>query len=195
MHSTRFAVCVLAFAFEISLSPQVSHGDLLARNTVLIVRHAEKPKIGRELTPQGQARARAYAQYFEPFREAGMDVRVDALYGGKDSNNSIRPRLTLEPLSKATGLTLDTSISTDEPDALVALLRHQPHGSHPLIAWRHGHIPALLQAFGASPDLLPGGKWPDDTYDWVIVLVFDSAGHLQTQKLIHEHLTLPLALE
>ena len=45
-------------------------------------------------------------------------------------------------------------------------------------------------AFGASPDLIPGGKWPNDTYDWVVVLTFDSAGHLHSQRLVKETLTL-----
>ena len=160
----------------------------LAGNTVLIVRHAEKPEVGKGLTAEGEARARAYVRYFEPFDEAGVTVKVDALYAGADSENSIRPRLTLEPLSKATGLKLDTSVGTKEPQELVKLLRTTPHGSHPLVAWRHGQIPALLTAFGASSTLIPGGKWPDEVYDWVIVLTFDRDGRLATQTLVHESL-------
>ena len=169
---------------------QVGGQDYLSSNTVLVVRHAEKPAEGKGLTAAGDARARAYVHYFEPFHEGGYNVAVDALFAGADSENSIRPRLTLEPLSRTTGLKLNTSINTKDPAALVALLRTQPHGSHPLIAWRHGQIPALLQAFGASPDLIPGAKWPDETYDWVIVLTFNPNGKLQSQKLLTEHLAL-----
>jgi len=165
--------------------------DYLANNTVLIVRHAEKPALGRELTSTGQARAGAYVRYFEPFHDGGLNLRVNALYAGSDSADSILPRLTLEPLSHATGLPLDSSVSTKNPAALVALLRTQRHGNHPLVAWRHGSIPALLTAFGASPELIPGGKWPNDTYDWVIVLSFDPAGHLHSSRLIQENLKVP----
>ena len=183
---------VLSFSMMVLVgaAAQTPGGDQLAGDTVLIVRHAEKPKVGRELTPEGESRARAYARYFEPFQEDGMRFNVDALYAGADSDNSIRPRLTLEPLSRATGLKLDTTIGTKDPEALVRLLRTQTHGTHPLVAWRHGEIPALVQAFGASADLIPGGKWPDDTYDWVVVLTFDGEGHLRTQKLLTEHLPL-----
>jgi broad specificity phosphatase PhoE len=83
-----------------------STANYLANNTVLIVRHAEKPESGTGLTPLGEARARLYAKYFEPFQEDGLSIPVDCLYAGADSKNSIRPRLTLEPLSKATGLPL-----------------------------------------------------------------------------------------
>jgi hypothetical protein len=183
------ALVAAILSFSLCAETPVTH-DHLAGNTVLIVRHAEKPLLGRELTPTGKARAGAYIHYFEPFHDGGLNLRVNALYAGADSADSIRPRLTLEPLSHATGLPLDSTVSTKDPEALVALLRTQSHGNHPLVAWRHGSIPALLTAFGASPDLIPGGKWPNDTYDWVIVLAFDSAGHLHSQRLVHENLTI-----
>jgi hypothetical protein len=123
----------------------------LAGNTVLLVRHAEKPSDGRELTPAGEARAIAYTHYFWPFRELGKPVKVSALYAGADSEGSIRPRLTLEPLSKAIHMRLDSSVSTKNSQALVQLLRSQPHGNSPLICWRHGAIPELITAFGGDP--------------------------------------------
>ena len=159
----------------------------LAGDTVLIIRHAEKPVTGSGLTEQGEARARAYVQYFEPFREQNINLKVDALYSGADSYNSLRPRLTLEPLSKATGIPLHSTVNTKHPEDLVAQLKSEAHGHTPLIAWRHGQIPALLRAFGASPEkLLPDGVWPDDVFDNVIILRFDQAGHLTSQKLVHE---------
>jgi hypothetical protein len=165
--------------------------DALANNTVLIVRHAEKSgdKKDKGLTVMGEHRAEAYVRYFQPFHEDGLSLKISALYAGKDSNGSDRPRLTLEPLSKATGMTLDTSVGTNDPGALVAELRHRAHGRVPLICWRHGKIPALLTAFGASPEeLLPGGKWPDATFDWVILLRFDAQGKLVEEKKIVESL-------
>lgn len=165
--------------------------DYLANNTVLIVRHAEKPLKGRTLTPQGEARARAYVQYFQHFRSATLAFGVDGLYAGADSEESMRPRLTLEPLHAATGLELHSDIGTKENPKLVAELRTTQHGTHPLVSWRHGQIPSLLEAFSASPEkLLPGGKWPDDVFDWVIILHFDTNGKLDSQTLIHEDLTI-----
>ena len=188
-----FLTCALVIATALCAPLQAAtpSRDHLAGNTVLIVRHAEKPVLGRELTKTGEARAQAYIHYFEPFHDGGLNLRVNALYAGADSADSVRPRLTLEPLSSATGLTLDSSVSTKDPAALVGLLRTQMHGNHPLVAWRHGSIPALLTAFGASPELIPGGKWPNDVYDWVIVLNFDHSGHLRSQKLVKEIITIP----
>lgn len=188
----RFVAGVLGLAaLCLPMWGQVAGKDGLAGTTVLIVRHAEKPEKGDGLTPTGEARAKLYVQYFEPFHEDGLDVKVDCLFSGADSENSRRPRLTLEPLSKATGMKIDSTIGTKDPAGLVALLRHQRGCGNPLVAWRHGQIPALLEAFGASASLVPGGKWPDETYDWVIVLGFDGDGKLATQKLIKEHLAVP----
>jgi hypothetical protein len=179
---------------SISCAPTQPAQNYLANNTVLIVRHTEKPETGTGLTPLGEARARLYAKYFEPFQEEGLSIYVDSLYAGADSTNSIRPRLTLEPISKATGLPLHLKVGTKDSEALVRELRTEPHGRHPLIAWRHGEIPALLTAFGASPEkLLPNGQWPDDVYDWVIVLTTGPDGQLSSARLIHEHLKMPVS--
>lgn len=166
--------------------------NLLANTSVLIIRHAEKPASGSSLTAEGFARANKYAQYFHPFRDDGGAIEINSLYAGADSAKSVRPRLTLEPLSRATGIPLDTRFSTDDPAALAKALATEPHGDHVLIAWRHEKIPGLLKALGADPArLLPDGAWPGSVFDWVILLQFDAAGHLQTQRLIHEPEPLP----
>lgn len=166
--------------------------DYLANATVLVIRHAEKLRHGRALSPIGFARAQAYAHYFHPFRADGMTLRINALYAGADTAGSIRPRLTLEPLSHALHLSLNTQFGTDDPGSLVHALRTQPHGDHILIAWRHQHIPLLLTTLGANPDkLLPHGKWPGSVFSWVIYLHYDSTGHLMVQKLIKEPARLP----
>ena len=182
------ALVGLCFALGLKAVAQ----DQLAGNTVLIVRHAEKPDEGsglNGLTAAGTRRAQAYVTYFQPFRENGLMLRVSSLFAGADSAASQRPRLTLEPLSKALGMPLDTSVGTKEPKTLVDLLHTRPHGKTPLICWRHGQIPLLLQAFGASPEkLLPGGKWPDETFDWVIILQFDGQAKLVSERRIQETL-------
>jgi hypothetical protein len=183
-------LCMSSFSSVLAQTSQ----NYLANNTVLIIRHAEKPESGIGLTPTGEARARLYAEYFKVFREEGLSVPIDSLYAGADSKNSVRPRLTLEPLSKATGMPLHHEVATDDTTTLVHKLQEEAHGQHPLIAWRHGQIPALLTAFGASPEkLLPNGKWPDDVYDWVIMLTTGADGQVTDARLIHEHLVVTVS--
>jgi hypothetical protein len=186
----NLVLLVLSFAVSSPLGKAAQPAqNYLANNTVLIVRHTEKPDTGNGLTPLGEERARLYAKYFEPFHEEGLSVSVDCLYAGADSKNSIRPRLTLEPISRATGLPLHLNIGTKDSEGLVRELRTEPHGLHPLIAWRHGEIPTLLTALGASPDkLLPKGQWPDDVFDWVVVLTMGKDGQLLSARVIQEQL-------
>lgn len=164
----------------------------LANNTVLIIRHAEKyaDKTHTGLNEAGVRRANAYVSYFQPIRDGSLNLTITNLYAGADSKSSQRPRLTLEPLSQASGMPLDTTIKTEDTEALVSLLRKTTHGNVPLICWRHGQIPTLIRAFGGTPEsLLPEGKWPDETFDWIVVLHFDQAGKLASQTVVRESLT------
>ena len=169
--------------------------NYLSNNTVLIIRHSEKPDNGTGLNAAGEVRARLYTKYFQPFQEEGLSIQVDSLYAGADSKNSLRPRLTLEPLSKSSGIPLHSNIGTKDSELLVQELKTEAHGQHPLIAWRHSEIPTLLRALGASPDkLLPNGQWPDDVFDWVVVLNMGPDGELASAKVIHQSLKLPLSI-
>jgi len=193
LHHLANAVCVLSvWLIPFSFLYAQSAPSHLANTTILVIRHAEKPAKGASLTPEGVARAEKYANYFHPFVLDGIPVAINALYAGSDSADSMRPRLTLEPLSRATGIALNTQFSTNEPESLAHALFTEQHGDHVLIAWRHKKIPALLAALGADPThLLPEGAWPDAVYDWVVLLHFDAAGRLDQQRLIHEPDPLP----
>lgn len=170
----------LLLALTLSLTATVKAAQPpLANTVVVIVRHAEKPDDGSGLTPAGQQRANAYVGYFRHFH-IDSKLRVpDDLIATADTNHSQRPRLTLEPLSAALKLPIDDRFRTKEVDALAEELQTRPHGKTILICWHHEKIPALLQALGADPGaLLPGGEWPDNVYNWVLVLRYDAHGHL-----------------
>ncbi len=159
--------------------------------TVLIIRHAEKPETGSGLSPDGVERANAYVHYFNTFQVGGQSLKIDGLFAAADSKKSERPRLTLEPLSRALNLPLNTAFKDKEPETLARELETRPHGTNILICWHHQEIPELLRAMGANPEqLLSHGEWPGHVYGWVIELRYDHEGHLKTDdcKRIKEHL-------
>lgn len=161
----------------------------LADTVVLIIRHAEKPASGDSLTPAGEARAKAYVHYFQNYLADGESFQVDHLFAAADSKGSKRPRLTLTPLSQATGLVIDQRFTDKQFQELANELRARPHGKHILICWHHGEIPGLLQALGATPEqLLPKGKWPSEVFGFVIQLRYDGKGQLVEAKCIKENL-------
>jgi len=162
--------------------------------TVLIIRHAEKKepedKSDPELTLVGQDRARKYASYFQPFVDEERKLKIDALFAAADSGSSRRPRLTLEPLSKAAGLPLDASIKNKNLETLLAKLRGGDYDHKTvLVCWHHGEIPALLRSLSADADGLLGGKnWPDGVFGWLVILDFGADGTLKSSKVINEKL-------
>ena len=150
---------------------------------VLVIRHAEKPETGKDLSAEGVQRANAYVHYFSTLQLDGKPLKLDALFATHDSKNSNRPRLTLEPLGKALNIPVDDTFKNKEPETLAHELESKSHGNNILICWHHEKIPDLLRALGADPGtLLPDGEWPGHVYGWVIELRYDHEGHLKPDE-------------
>jgi hypothetical protein len=153
---------------------------------ILIIRHAEKPTSGSVLSQAGSARADAYLDYFQHFRCDAKPLHLDYLFAAADSRESCRPRLTLEPLSQALNLPIDTRFKNRQVRDLAHAMRSLPPDKQFLICWHHGEIPALLRAFGADPEkIIPGGKWPNSVFTWLIWLRFDKQGQLMEARCIN----------
>jgi hypothetical protein len=160
-------------------------------SVVLIIRHAEDGGPGRDLATRGHQRAEAYKNYFLNFTVDSKRLEPAVIFAAKDSKQSHRPRLTVEPFAKAAKLRIDAHFGNNQSAELAAALRTTEQRKVILISWRHGDIPDLLRALGAKPeDLLPRGKWPGSVYDWVILLSYDQDGRLiaGSTKRINEHL-------
>ena len=112
-----------------------------------------------------------------------------ALIASADSGESARPRLTLEPLSKATGLPIQQPFANKQYKDFARWMESGDahlHGTA-FVAWHHGKLAKLLERLGADPaTILPGGEWPENVYDWVIVLRYGPDGHLAEAKRVTE---------
>jgi hypothetical protein len=155
---------------------------------VLIVRHAEKPLAGPELSPLGEQRAKAYVNYFRNYQIDGKPLVIDYLYAARDSKQSERPRLTLEPLAAALGKTIDSRFDDNQTGKITKDIQKLRSDQNLLISWRHSKISNLIRALGANPaSLLPNGDWPDEQYSWVIELRFKN-GKLTGSRLVEENI-------
>jgi len=187
------AVTSLAIPTTVGVARQGSSAGL-ADATVLIMRHAEKADSGTGLAPAGEARAQAYVSYFQHLTLNGVVFRPDTLIGTADSKNSARERLTLEPLSHAIGIPLDLRFSNKDIPVLAHALTSESHGKSVLIAWHHGTLPQMIEVLGGDPHtVLPDGYWPDDAFNYVVVLRYDHEGKLipGSEQLIKEDFTNP----
>jgi broad specificity phosphatase PhoE len=175
--------------FALSLAAVAQEGP--KNSVILIIRHAENPANGHGLSPRGEERAKAYVNFFQNFTVDSKRLEPSAVIVAADSKHSHRPRLTVQRFAKAANLPIDNRFANKQPADLAAELRASYQGKVVLVCWHHGQIPAVLRALGAAPEtLLPGGRWPKDVYDWVIMVSFDENGHVipESTKRIAEHL-------
>ena len=177
----------LAIIFANSIEAETS--TALSNATILIIRHAEEPSKGDGLSSRGTARAQGYIEYFKDFTIDGKPVKIDHLFAASDSSNSRRPRLTLEPIAQALGVSIDSQFKSKDFLKLAQKIETLPQGSNVLICWHHSDIPNLIGALGADAEkLLPNGKWPGKVYGWLIQLRYNEKGNLFASKRIKEHL-------
>ena len=121
----------------------------------------------------------------------GKPLKLEHLFATADSKNSQLRILTIEPLAAALGLPVDNRFANKKFQDLVDELQAKGHGKQILICWHHGEIPELAGALGADVDkLLPGGKWPDDVFCWMLELRYDHEGKLipGETKVVNEKL-------
>jgi broad specificity phosphatase PhoE len=190
----KLLVCgLLALAIPAAIFAK-EHGEkssALQNAVILIIRHAEKPDSGSGLSAYGEVRAKAYVNYFKNFTNTvdGQPLKINYIFAAADSKESQRPRLTIEPASKALGLAIDSRFADKNFPALANEIQSRPHGHAILISWHHGEIPALVRALGAVPEtVIPKAKWPEDVFGWVIELRYDAAGRLVKAERINEKL-------
>jgi hypothetical protein len=156
--------------------------------TLFLVRHAEKPDRGPALSDEGRARAQAYVRYFQRLTNySGQPIRWDYLFAAKESDQSNRCVLTLEPLAQVIQKPIDAQFKDKHYERLTDYLRSNPgrrfDRADVLICWHHGEILELAKALGVRGSDLPESshwprRWPDGVYGWVLKVYFHADGTL-----------------
>ena len=150
----------------------------LAQETIVAIRHAEKPPTSLgQLTCKGLNRALALPKvliprYGKPDRIYAPDpgTRIGQL--GNLNYSYVRPLMTIEP----TAIQLEMPVNALIGFKNVGQLRKEllvPENAHSVIylAWEHAYLnqfaKRLLKAYGKDPSLVP--DWPNDDYDRIYV--------------------------
>ncbi|ODN41600.1 hypothetical protein, partial [Piscirickettsia litoralis] len=145
--------------------------------TIVIVRHAEKPSAGLgQLTCRGLNRSLALPSFFikhypKPnfIFAPNPAVKAYEMHGDKRFYNYVRPLATIEPTAIYYGLPVNTEIGYNQPRLLVNnLLRNKYHNSTIYIAWEHREIlkisDILLKYFNNNQKV---PSWPNSDYNTV----------------------------
>jgi len=124
---------------------------------IILIRHGEEPlgDEGTELSRVGWERAEGLAHLFG---EANI-THLIALKPHK-KKGSIRSIQTLQPLSKALGLEIQTPYTRDEVSDLVQMVADSSEydGQIVLIAWQHETLADIARQLGASNAPAKWGK-------------------------------------
>lgn len=138
---------------------------------VILIRHAEKPETGIDLSLRGRERAAALAPYFLESPELLKFKTPVAIYAQRPKNamSSIRSIETVRPLADALHLKINDTYMRDDFEQMVEEIRRKPEyeGRSVLICWEHKLIPEIARKFEAEN--VPK-TWPDATYDrtWMV---------------------------
>ena len=166
-----FASVVFVILTSCSSARAPSPGDGL---TVVLFRHAEKPKKGDNLNCQGLNRSLALPpMLYGRFGIPGA-IYVPSMAVG---DNTLHSRMfqTMVPFAAKYNLQLTTKFGEDETGALASavLLRN----GVVMIIWEHKRIPDIVRALGVGDTDL---HWPDDDYDSLWVITFkNGVAHLE----------------
>jgi len=128
---------------------------------VNLIRHGERyneKTHGGHLHPYGIERAEYIAKcVMDPAPTLafplGRPSRLLASYG----HHSTRPKETLEPLERDSGIKLDFNIAYDDVDAFKKYVHELHHGQTLFVAWQHQQIPKLVKAFVGN---MAKRRWP-----------------------------------
>lgn len=186
--------CTSACAF--SASTVVAQDQGPATETIVIVRHGEKPANGLgQLRCQGLNRALALPGIltskfgkpdfiFAPNPSVQIHDRNSPLY------SYVRPLATIEPTAIQLGMPVNAQIGFDQIHLLQTELTKRKY-DHALIfvAWEHGYqytfAKNLLKDYGGDPSVVP--SWSDDDYDTIFVIRLSHNGAKTSASFTVDH--------
>ena len=144
---------------------------------VILMRHAEKPAVGPELSAQGFKRAEALVKFFRNNPAVTAYGTPVAIYAAapKHEDSSVRSIQTVTPLARALGLDVDTSFTRGQTNKIVRAIMEDPtyDGRLVLVCWQHTNLVDIahnLAAYNNSPLVSIPLVWPDETFDRVWIL-------------------------
>jgi len=173
------------FAAVVLLTTALVVVPLHAQETIVAIRHAEKPAGGLgQLTCQGLNRALALPKilirrYGKPDFIYAPDPAVEVNDGSDHQYSYVRPLVTIEPTAIALGMPVNTEIGFKDIERLQSVIT-APANAHALIfvAWEHEMLnkfaQQMLKSYGDNPSLVP--DWPNSDYDRIYIFRIQQTG-------------------
>jgi hypothetical protein len=163
LHVLKFSVLQIALFMFCHVSLAQKNKDITSLK-VIIIRHAEKPEEGNNLSCQGLNRALALPDVLHHKFGIPDKIFVPSLQTGKKTS-AARMYQTIVPFVVKYNLAVDTKFEEGNEAALAASVLNKK--GTVLIVWVHTAIPLLAEKLGVKDKNL---KWKGNDFDsiWVI---------------------------
>lgn len=142
---------------------------------LVLIRHAEKPDIGDNLSCAGFNRSLKLPEVIKAKFGIPDYIYVPALHLGKSTPRA-RMFQTISPLAVKYNLTINSKFE-EEDDAGITADVTSKKGTI-LIVWEHNQIKPLLKALGLKVKDL---QWPDNDFDSIWIVTFKKGKPTLTQ--------------
>lgn len=155
----------------------IASSSFASPSEIILLRHAEKPDKGSNLSDRGWQRAAALPQIFLNRPELKRLGPPAALYAmAPDQDNGLRPMQTMKYVAQTFNLPLLTPATRYQTQALVdeILGRRDLDGKQVVVCWEHHQLSDIAAELGLSP--VP--KYPSDRFDRIWMVDFDTNGNV-----------------
>ena len=148
---------------------------------VILIRHAEKPKQGDNLTCQGLNRSLQLPNLLHTRFGLPTATYIPAMALG-DSTKHSRMFQTIIPFAVKYNLALTSKFMENDSTAMAREII-QKKGTI-LVIWEHKRIASIARALGVRDNTL---HWPDDDYDsiWIITVHDGHATLTRSKEQLH----------
>ncbi len=163
---------LILLAINLSVSAQNTNLDNLK---IVIIRHAEKPEKGDNLTCQGLNRALLLPKLLNAKFGIPAYIFVPAIGLGESTKHS-RMFQTIGPFAIKYNLTINTSHK--EKDSLMIAKDLESRKGTLLLVWEHKAIAPIVRSLGVNA---PNLNWPDDDYDSIWIITFKNGNAILTK--------------
>lgn len=157
---------VLSILMFITGSCQKKHDNYPDDLKVVIIRHAEKPDEGNNLSCQGFNRSVELAEVLHR-----LYGKFDEVYAAQPNvgskTTSARMFQTISPYAIKYDISVNTEFKSGDVKELAKDLEQQT--GTVLVVWEHSTIARLVRELGIRKEEL---KWPDDDYDTIWTVTF-----------------------
>ncbi|OUM69583.1 hypothetical protein PIROE2DRAFT_68518 [Piromyces sp. E2] len=172
-----FVVCFLYF----NSANAILKDKLSPKGLVILIRHAEKPASGNDLSAMGWRRAECIRNLFM----SNTTLTPQTIYAQKASKknsetipDSRRQIETVAPLARALNKVIDNRFTSFEVDALCQDISGLSEDQFPvLVSWNHDDIKNFLINFGMMYQIAP--TYPSKRYDLIFMIERGKDGEVQ----------------